>query len=143
MPLSVQLFIFLSFYIFSSAPQSVRLQVSSTAEQTGEIHLAVYASAEGYEADRTIIGAVKSFDRENVFFDVILPSAGDYVISGYHDVNGNGKLDFNMMGIPKEPYGFVNPPSNKWRAPSFEDIATTVNAGRLEARLEFKRWKEY
>lgn len=139
----MQLFIFLSFFIFSSGPQSVSLQVSSTAKQTGDIHLAVYSCPEDYKADRTIIGAVKPFDDESILFNVELPAAGNYVISGYHDVNGNGKLDFNMMGIPKEPYGFVTPPSNKWKEPGFEDISTTVNAGKLEARLEFKLWKEH
>ena len=139
----MQLFVFLSFLFFTSGPQNVRLQVSSSAAQTGNLHLAVYASAEDYAARRSIFGAVKSFDRESVPFSVELPTAGNYVISGYHDVNGNGKLDFNMMGIPKEPYGFVTPPSNKWQEPSFADIATTVDAGKLEAAMEFKHWKEH
>lgn len=139
----MQLFLFLSTFLFLSGPQSLSLQVSSTAAQTGNIHLAVYASAEDYAADKSIVGAVKPFDGETISFDVELPTAGDYVISGYHDVNGNGKLDFNMMGIPKEPYGFVNPPTNKWKEPGFTDIATTVDAGKLKARMAFKLWKEY
>ncbi len=105
--------------------------------------MAVYANAEDYAAKRTLIGAVKPFDSKNVSFSVELPTAGSYVISGYHDVNGNGKLDFNMMGIPKEPYGFVNPPSNKWKAPQFGDIATRVDAGKLDANMVFRLWKEY
>ena len=139
----MKIFLLLPFLLLSSGPQSVRLQVTSTAAQTGNIHLAVYASAEDYAAERTLIGAVKPFDSKNVSFNVELPAAGSYVISGYHDVNGNGKLDFNMMGIPKEPYGFVNPPSNKWKEPKFGDIATTVDAGRLNTKMMFKLWKEY
>lgn len=105
--------------------------------------MAVYASPEDYEAGRTIVGAVKACNDGAVSFDVVLPAAGEYVISGYHDVNGNGKLDLNIMGIPKEPYGFVQPPASKWKEPQFEEIATTVDAGKLETRLEFKLWKEY
>jgi|GEM_PF-1925390 len=143
MPPFVQFFLLLSAFIVFSGPQSISLRVSSTAAQTGDVHLAVYASAEDYAADRSIVGAVKPFSSKAVSFDLELPSAGDYVISGYHDVNGNGKLDFNMMGIPKEPYGFVAPPFNKWREPAFADVATTVDAGKLNARMEFKHWKEY
>src|SRR5690606_17095923 len=32
--------------------------------------------------------------------------AGDYAVAMYHDRNGNGKLDSNLVGIPTEPYGF-------------------------------------
>ena len=135
------LFVF-TFFLFSS-PQDLNLRVSSTAAQTGNVHLAVYATAADYAAGRTIVGAVKPFTAATVVFDVELPAAGNYVISGYHDVNGNGKLDFNMMGIPKEPYGFVNPPSTKWKEPGFEEISTPVTAGRLEAKMDFKLWKEY
>jgi uncharacterized protein (DUF2141 family) len=139
----VQLFLFLSTLLFLSGPPSVSLQVSSTAAQRGDFHLAVYASPADYAAGRTIVGAVKAYSDGSVSFDVELPAAGDYVISGYHDVNGNGKLDFNIMGIPKEPYGFVQPPSSKWREPEFAEIATSVDAGKLEVHMDLKLWKEY
>lgn len=34
--------------------------------------------------------------------------AGEYLFSFYHDINNNGKLDTNFLGIPKEPFGFSN-----------------------------------
>lgn len=139
----MQLLIFLSFFLFPSGPQSVSLRVSSSAVCTGDVHLAVYASPEDYAAGHTIVGSVKPYNNASVSFDIELPTPGDYVISGYHDVNGNGKLDFNLIGIPKEPYGFVDPPSTKWKEPSFSDIATTVTTGKLNSRLEFKLWKEH
>jgi uncharacterized protein (DUF2141 family) len=33
---------------------------------------------------------------------------GKYAVSIYQDVNENGKLDQNFLGIPKEPVGFGN-----------------------------------
>ena len=33
---------------------------------------------------------------------------GTYAIAVFHDVNGNGKLDRNFIGLPNEPYGFSN-----------------------------------
>jgi uncharacterized protein (DUF2141 family) len=44
---------------------------------------------------------------------------GEYAVSTYQDINGNGKLDRYFIGKPKEPYGFSNnvipfgPPSYK------------------------------
>jgi uncharacterized protein (DUF2141 family) len=33
---------------------------------------------------------------------------GQYAVSVYQDGNGNGQLDKNIFGIPKERYGFSN-----------------------------------
>lgn len=33
---------------------------------------------------------------------------GSYSIAVFHDTNGNGKLDRNFIGLPREPYGFSN-----------------------------------
>jgi uncharacterized protein (DUF2141 family) len=47
---------------------------------------------------------------------------GDYAVIVLHDVNGNGKLDKNSWGIPKEPYGFSNNAQGILGPPSFEDV---------------------
>ena len=33
---------------------------------------------------------------------------GEYAFCVYHDINSNGQLDTNLVGIPKEPFGFSN-----------------------------------
>ncbi|MEL6759779.1 MAG: DUF2141 domain-containing protein [Myxococcota bacterium] len=35
---------------------------------------------------------------------------GELAIRLFHDANGNGKLDRNMLGVPKEGYGFSQNP---------------------------------
>ena len=35
-------------------------------------------------------------------------AGGDYALVVYHDENGNGRLDRNFIGIPREPLGFSN-----------------------------------
>ncbi len=46
---------------------------------------------------------------------------GEYGLSVFHDLNGNGKLDMNMIGIPTEPYGFSNDAAGSFGPPSFTD----------------------
>lgn len=48
-------------------------------------------------------------------------SAGKYAISGFHDINGNEKLDTNLVGIPDEPYGFSNDARGTFGKPDFSD----------------------
>lgn len=54
---------------------------------------------------------------------------GEYAIAVSHDLNGNGKLDMNFFGIPKEPYGFSNNYKPSLRAPKFEDCRFSLTGG--------------
>lgn len=57
--------------------------------------------------------------------DFDLP-VGRYAVAVYHDLNSNGKLDKNILGIPKEPYGFSNDFRPMFSPPDFEDCAITL-----------------
>lgn len=46
---------------------------------------------------------------------------GEYAIAIYQDINGNKKLDTNLFGYPKEPFGFSNNIKPKLSAPGFAD----------------------
>ena len=47
---------------------------------------------------------------------------GSYAVSAFYDENGNGKLDYNILGIPKESAGISNNYSGfpKWKKSKFE-----------------------
>ena len=59
-----------------------------------------------------------------------------YAISAYHDLNANGRLDRNFLGIPKEPYGFSNNPSVRFGPPDFSETAFKIRKGlKISIRL--------
>ena len=51
---------------------------------------------------------------------------GRYALSAFHDENGNGDLDTNLVGIPTEGYGFGNDAKATFGPPDFEAAAVTV-----------------
>jgi uncharacterized protein (DUF2141 family) len=55
---------------------------------------------------------------------------GDYAIAIYQDVNSNKKLDTNLFGYPKEPFGFSNNIKPKLSAPGFADCRITLNGSK-------------
>jgi uncharacterized protein (DUF2141 family) len=59
-----------------------------------------------------------------VLFDV---PYGEYAISVFHDINGNGKLDKNLFGAPKEPYGFSQNFKPTFSQPKFDDCRFVFN----------------
>jgi uncharacterized protein (DUF2141 family) len=46
---------------------------------------------------------------------------GEYAVAVSHDLNGNGKLDKNFVGYPKEPFGFSNNFKPTLSSPDFSD----------------------
>lgn len=57
---------------------------------------------------------------------------GDYSISGYNDVNGNGRMDTGLFGIPKEPVGFSALNTAKLGSnPSWESVKFTVDSAAV------------
>ena len=55
-------------------------------------------------------------------------AAGTYGVQVMHDENGNGELDANMLGIPKEPWGFSNNAKGKFGPPKWDDVKFTIDA---------------
>ena len=53
---------------------------------------------------------------------------GIYALAVYQDVNRNGKIDKDFLGIPKEPYGFSDNYRPIVKAPDFNDCKFEYNA---------------
>ena len=54
--------------------------------------------------------------------------AGPYAIKVFHDLNGNGKLDMNLVGIPTEPVAFSNNAKVNMRAPTWGEAMINVSS---------------
>lgn len=63
---------------------------------------------------------------------------GLYGLSGFHDENGNGKLDTNFVGMPVEDYCASRGARGTFGPPSFEDAKFKFQGGtkRLEAWMK-------
>jgi len=63
---------------------------------------------------------------------------GTYAIKAFHDVDANGKLDTNFMGIPKEPYGFSNDAMGTFGPPTFQQASFAVGASSTKVKFKMK-----
>lgn len=63
---------------------------------------------------------------------------GTYALKVFHDVDGDGQLDTNMIGIPTEPYGFSNDAMGTFGPPSFEQAGFQVGKAGGKVRLRLK-----
>lgn len=63
---------------------------------------------------------------------------GDYALAILHDENGNGKVDTNFVGMPKEGVGFSNNASGFMGPPAFSAVRFHVNAGHNAQTIRIK-----
>lgn len=54
--------------------------------------------------------------------------AGRYALVAFHDANGNGKLDRNLLGLPTEAFGFSNGVMGVASSPAFDKAAVDLSA---------------
>ena len=105
--------------------------VTGIKENSGTIVISIHDSAESFRKHIPYRSVELAVTGDKAVYHIRL-KAGDYVFCVYHDVNGDGKLNANAIGIPKEPFGFSNydgkgPPGNFKKHKVFIDGAATVN----------------
>jgi uncharacterized protein (DUF2141 family) len=100
----------------------------------GSVRVALFNKGDKYpdsDAYRTSIKEVSANEELIKFED--LPY-GDYAVAVIHDINNDGKLDKNLLGVPIEGYGFSNNALGKYGPPTWMQ-ASFVFAGRDEAKV--------
>ena len=63
---------------------------------------------------------------------------GRYAVNAYHDENGNGELDTNLVGIPSEGYGFANDPNTSFGPAKFDAAAVDVGDAGAVATMTLR-----
>ncbi len=109
----------------------------SNIKKTGKLKVAVYREGDEFPSPKFLI---KSAAGEGVNgkceiqFEEI--PFGPYAVAIYQDVNGNGKLDKGMFGIPDEPFAFSNNFKPRFGGPSFEKCRFEVKANNQTINIE-------
>ena len=63
---------------------------------------------------------------------------GNYVIAGIHDLDNNGVLTGNFLGMPKEPFGFSNNKRGNFGPPKWEDVLIKFNESNKKILINLK-----
>jgi uncharacterized protein (DUF2141 family) len=96
------------FGIEASAQEiQAELRILNVEPKGGTVYVAVYESAESYKAQKAYKGFILVPESGTLRLSLSLPK-GEYMFSIFQDRNGNGKLDTNFLGIPKELVGISN-----------------------------------
>ena len=102
-----------------SADLSIRLL--GLEQIKGEVFVVVYDTAQGMKNHQAFKADIRTVTEKNMLINFRDVPEGEYAVMVYQDLDGNKKLNRNLIGIPNEPYGFSNNPS-LMGPPSFEQL---------------------
>ena len=104
---------------------SLEMEINNLESNKGPIYIRILDENE----NPVIVGTspVINYSSE-ISFDSI--SAGKYAIQFFHDENENQKMDFNLIGIPKEKFGSSNNVKPVLGPPKFEKMLINLNENK-------------
>lgn len=133
-----------TFFLTPAKKGELVLEIKNIESACGVLQIAVYDEPHFLEEGKALFQTTTLVQTQQ---DLRIPITnipfGRYAIAAYHDVNNNGKLDKNYLGIPVEPYAFSNNPRVKWRSPTFEETQIELNTLQKDIPLELKRWRKH
>lgn len=114
--------------------RTITVTVPNVTSNKGKVSYALYDKenfrVKPLQAKSTIVKDKKS----TVIFTGVAP--GEYAIVCYHDVNGNGKMDFEPNGMPIEDYGISNNPRS-FGPPEYETAKFVISDKDVTLEIKF------
>lgn len=109
---------------------SVKLVVEGIdVRKGGSIAAGIFTEEFFPEAGKATFDRFVSVDASvmEIYFDEI--PVGEYAAAVFQDVDNNGELRTNFLGVPREPVGFSMDARIRMGPPSYRDAAFEVQAG--------------
>jgi uncharacterized protein (DUF2141 family) len=93
--------------IGSMAQVDFKLEITGVEKNGGKVYISVFNSEQSYN-NRAVFKSFTLDPKATSINTLLKLPEGEYLFSIYQDSNGNGILDTNLVGIPKEKFGFTN-----------------------------------
>ncbi|MEM7220870.1 MAG: DUF2141 domain-containing protein [Pseudomonadota bacterium] len=102
------------------------IAVNDVRDTSGQIMLRLLASEAEMAGRDSQAAAVMLQARDGVRVTLHDLPAGTYGVQVMHDVNGNGELDTNVVGMPREPWAFSNNAKGRLGPPKWKDVSFEI-----------------
>ena len=105
--ITILMMMFFNVFCFAEANEVCKVQLTITNIQTteGKIIMSIHDSDKSFSKRIPLETLCIIPEISSVSCELIL-APGEYAFCIYHDTNSNGELDTNLVGIPKESFGF-------------------------------------
>lgn len=116
------------------------VRITGLEPASGQVAVALYDSEQAYETGAAPLrrGSVTVGPDGVTEWPVEGLAPGVYAVAVYLDRNGNGELDRNRLGIPKEPYGFSNDARGAFGPPTFGAARFSLDAAGTSIEITLR-----
>jgi uncharacterized protein (DUF2141 family) len=101
------LFVTISAFSQNNVLHNFTVEINNVITNGGTIHVSVSINETSYKRQIPNYTFQINSSGNIIRTEIALP-IGECVINVYQDLNGNGKCDTGLFGIPKEPVGITN-----------------------------------
>ena len=115
----------------------ISVEISGFQNTEGLARITLFNQNQGFPSKYQFGIRSKSIKLDTTTILVVFDSLayGEYAVSVLHDKNSNGKMDTNLIGVPREGYGVSNNVNPKMRAPRFEEALFFLNASEIRISI--------
>jgi len=117
---------------------TLTLEISGVAPSDGYVMIGVFDSEAGWNDGAAVAGTRASVDGDQLTVAFTDLPAGTYNVKMYHDVDADGEMDTNLMGIPSEPFAFSNNAHGRFGPPEWNAAAFEVSADSSVHSVSFE-----
>ncbi len=112
-------------------PGELVLEFKGLVGTKGILQIALFQGENDYmQEDKAILYRRRVSTLEKGRLTIIPNLAnGVYAVAVFQDLDENGQLNKNFLGIPTEPYGFSGEKGGKWGVPRFEQASFEIRSG--------------
>ncbi len=120
-----------------SPNSNLAVTIKGLKNQKGQVCFSLFSSSRGFPRSNKRALQAKCVKLENTPLILNIPSlkVGTYAIAIFHDSNGDGTLNTNYLGIPKEGFGFSRNPRIITGPPKFGDSAVFVAGSSTDIQI--------
>lgn len=114
---------------------TIEVEITNIDSNKGQMRVGLYDSEESWlnKTHSGLVGLIINGKSAVAFENV--PN-GTYAISLYHDENGNGELDTNFLGIPKEDTGSSNNAPARMGPPKWADAKFEIKGNSIRQTIK-------
>jgi uncharacterized protein (DUF2141 family) len=113
----------------------ITIQVDGVKNNIGSINVAIYRSDADFEQEKfAYVHRLPAIPNAKFIFENV--PMGKYAVAVYHDENENMKLDRNLIGLPKEGYGFSNNAKGTMGPPKFSNSSFTIQDSETKIKIQ-------
>ena len=114
----------------------LKVEIAGIEKTEGEVLVALYDESQFLKKPLKGLRIPVNGSRvEGSFGDV---PEGTYALIAFHDENGNGKLDRNVLGMPIEKHGFSNDATGMMGPPEFVDAKFELNGAAKSVAINLR-----